>query len=110
MPDLGVRTCRDPRGHADYSAFQWEVRAVRFAYFYLMQDRPQAVQAVAPQHAAYWRHTTRSHPGGPFTDRPGGLITFEADSARRAAELVAADPFVRRGLLSSSWLKEWTVV
>ena len=82
---------------------------MRFAYFYFMQDNPDAVQVVAPQHAAYWREMASGYPRGPFADRSGGLITFEADSLERAQDMVAADPFVRLGLLAGSWLKEWAI-
>lgn len=45
--------------------------------------------------------------GGPFTDRSGGLITFEADTPGRAEQLVTDDPFLREGIVSSWWLKQW---
>jgi imidazolonepropionase-like amidohydrolase len=35
--------------------------------------------------------------GGPFADRSGGLITFDADSLEQAAGIIAADPFVQEG-------------
>jgi hypothetical protein len=47
--------------------------------------------------------------GGPFGDRAGGLITFEAASEEDAWGLVADDPFVRAGLVPKRWLKEWRV-
>jgi uncharacterized protein YciI len=37
--------------------------------------------------------------GGPFADRSGGLITFEADSGAEAERLVANDPFLRGDLI-----------
>ena len=83
---------------------------MRFSYVYFMKDDPDQVQAVAPEHAAHWR--TRGLPnylGGPFADRSGGLITFEARSVEEAEQLVASDPFVREGLLANRWLKEWRV-
>lgn len=46
-------------------------------------------------------------PGGPFADRSGGLISFEADSLEHAEGIIAADPFVREDLLESSVVKEW---
>jgi uncharacterized protein YciI len=49
----------------------------------------------------------REYLGGPFADRSGGLISFETDSHDDAAQLVAADSFVREGLVQCSWLKEW---
>jgi hypothetical protein len=45
--------------------------------------------------------------GGPFADKSGGLITFEADSVEAAQRIIAADPFVREELLESSVVKQW---
>ena len=45
--------------------------------------------------------------GGPFEDRTGGLITFDAnDSAAEGA--VLGDPFVREDLVEARSLKQWT--
>ena len=46
--------------------------------------------------------------GGPFEDRTGGLITFDADDAAQAQCAVRGDPFVLEGLVEAHWLKEWT--
>lgn len=63
---------------------------------------------MTPRHAAYWRDLgLPGYLGGPFGDRSGGLITFEATDRSLARELVARDPFVQETLLESSWLKEW---
>jgi uncharacterized protein YciI len=81
---------------------------MRIAYFYWMKDDPDRVRTVAPQHAAYWRDLALpGYLGGPFADRSGGLITFEADSLQSAERLVAADPFVREELLEGSVVKQW---
>jgi uncharacterized protein YciI len=45
--------------------------------------------------------------GGPFADRSGGLITFEAESLEAAERIIAADPFVREELLEGSVVKVW---
>ncbi|HEX6206811.1 MAG TPA: YciI family protein [Actinomycetota bacterium] len=80
----------------------------RFAYTYLMKDEPERVRAAAPGHAAYWHDLgPPGYLGGPFGDRSGGLITFEAEDERAARRLVDEDPFVRQDLLEASWLKEW---
>ena len=82
----------------------------RFLYFYLMDGSPDRVMAVAPRHAEYWRELrVPSYRGGPFGDRSGGLITFEAGSEAEATALVAGDPFLREGLLEAYWLKEWVI-
>lgn len=81
----------------------------RFAYAYVMKDEPDRVRAVAPLHAAYWHDLELpGYLGGPFGDRSGGLITFEAEDGSVARRLVDQDPFVREALLESSWLREWT--
>jgi uncharacterized protein len=83
---------------------------MRVSYVYFMTNEPEEIREVAPQHASYWRGLgLREYLGGPFADRSGGLITFEAGSAEEASELVADDPFVRAGLLESRWVKEWDV-
>jgi hypothetical protein len=83
---------------------------MRFLYFYLMRNAPDRVRAAAPKHAAYWREPgLRDYLGGPFADRSGGLITFEAGSAAEAEQLVADDPFVRKDLLEGRWVKEWMI-
>ena len=59
-------------------------------------------------HAAYWRDLgLRDYLGGPFADRSGGLIAFQADSGVEAERLVANDPFPAEGLLERHWMKEW---
>jgi uncharacterized protein len=81
---------------------------MRFLYFYLMRDAPDRVRAAAPKHAAYWRRLQLGgYRGGPFADRSGGLITFEAESDAAAQALVANDPFLREDLLERHWVKEW---
>lgn len=81
---------------------------MRFLYFYLMKDQPDAVRVAPLEHAAYWHSMGLDHYlGGPFADRSGGLITFEAVSSAEAEQLVADDPFPQRGLIEQSWLKEW---
>ncbi len=81
---------------------------MRIAYLYLMRDDPDRVKTVAPEHAAYWRDLgLPGYVGGPFTDRSGGLITFDADSLERAEGIIAADPFVLEELLESSVVKQW---
>jgi uncharacterized protein YciI len=83
---------------------------MRFAYGYVMADRPERVREVAPVHAAYWRAASLEHYlGGPFGDRTGGLITFDVETRELAERLASGDPFRRAGLLKSHWLKEWAV-
>lgn len=83
-------------------------RLNRYAYFYLMRNDPERVRLVAPRHVSHWQRLGFAHYlGGPFEDRTGGLITFDAnDSAAEGA--VLEDPFVREDLVEARWLKQWT--
>jgi len=81
---------------------------MRIAYSYSMKDDPDRVRTVAPEHAAYWRDLgLPGYLGGPFADRSGGLIIFEAESVETAESIIAADPFVREELLESSVVRQW---
>lgn len=82
--------------------------AKRFVFFYLMEDRPEAVRDTVPAHVAYWRDTqVDGYEGGPFADRSGGLITFEAEGLPEASAIADRDPFVTQRLLRLRWVKEW---
>jgi uncharacterized protein YciI len=81
---------------------------MRFVYCYSMKEDPDAVREAAPQHAAYWHELRLArYLGGPFADRSGGLISFEATAEGRALQLVSDDPFQRMGLIKDWWLKVW---
>jgi hypothetical protein len=81
---------------------------MRFVFFYLMAGDPVHVGEVAPRHATHWHELALpGYLGGPFADRSGGLITFEADTPTRAKKLVTDDPFLREGTVSSWWLEPW---
>lgn len=83
---------------------------MRVLYFYLMREATDRVRAVAPDHAAYWRGLgLPEYLGGPFSDRSGGLITFEVPSVDQAERLLADDPFVQEDLLERRWVKEWLI-
>jgi uncharacterized protein YciI len=83
---------------------------MQFAYWYWMTDQPAEIRAIAPKHAAYWqRLALPRYLGGPFDDRTGGLISFEATSQEAAAQLVADDPFTRADLVTEAWLKVWSL-
>lgn len=80
----------------------------RFAYIYFMKNDPDGVRAAVPDHVSHWQGLRLdSYLGGPFEDRSGGLITFEAPDDERAQTAVDSDPFVRSGLLERYWLKRW---
>jgi uncharacterized protein YciI len=81
---------------------------MRFVYCYLMKGPQEQIIEAAPQHAAYWRSLDLTgYAGGPFEDRSGGLIIFETPGRAQAEQLVAGDPFRRRGLIHDWWLRVW---
>ncbi len=81
----------------------------KFAYLYFMKDDPDGVRATVGRHVAHWQELRLSgYLGGPFEDRTGGLITFQAEDGEHARRAVDADPFVQEGLLAAHWLKQWT--
>jgi uncharacterized protein YciI len=81
----------------------------RFAYLYFMKDATERISDMVASHVSYWRKQgLPGYLGGPFQDRTGGLIVFQAESAEGAERTVDADPFIREGLLEVYWLKQWT--
>ena len=81
----------------------------RFAYLYFMKDDPDRVRATVGRHRAHWQELRLpGYLGGPFQDRTGGLVTFEAQDDQTARRAVDADPFVQEGVLEMHWLKQWT--
>lgn len=53
----------------------------RPAYFYFMKNDPDRIRSVVPLHVEYWKGSgLEGYMGGPFADRSGGLITFEAEN------------------------------
>jgi len=84
-----------------------DARSMTWAYVYFMKDETRRVREVAPHHARYWSDMSLAERGGPFSDRSGGLIIFEAANEDAAAQTVADDPFQRAALLEQWWLKAW---
>lgn len=82
----------------------------RFLYFYFNKRAPEKIPQVVPLHVDYWKKQgLDGYMGGPFSDRSGGLITFESDSFEEATEIVLNDPFVLEDLIEDKWIKEWLV-
>jgi uncharacterized protein len=49
--------------------------------------------------------------GGAFADpADGAMILFRGDSPAIAQEFAKADPYVRNGLVTKWWVREWTTV
>ncbi len=81
-----------------------------FAFFYFMKKEPEKIKAVVPLHIEYWRKLRlNNYLGGPFADRAGGLIAFEAEDIDKATSIIMNDPFVLQNLLENKWIKEWVV-
>jgi len=78
-----------------------------WAYAYFMKDEAARICEIAPHHAQYWSETGLAERGGPFSDRSGGLIIFEATDQGAAGQTVAGDPFQHTALLEQWWLKAW---
>ncbi len=82
----------------------------RFMFFYFMKKAPEKIKAAVPLHIEYWHKLKLSnYLGGPFGDRSGGMITFEAESIEEATKITDNDPFVIQDLLENKWIKEWVV-
>ncbi|HAK89987.1 MAG TPA: hypothetical protein DHV16_06400 [Nitrospiraceae bacterium] len=82
----------------------------QFAFFYFMKKEPEKIKDAVPLHIEYWHKLKLSkYLGGPFADRTGGMITFEAESVDDANRIIINDPFVIQDLLESNWIKEWVV-
>jgi uncharacterized protein YciI len=80
----------------------------RFAYLYFMRDDPDRIRATVASHVSHWQQQNLpAYLGGPFEDRTGGLITFQAEDLEHARHAVDTDPFMQEGLLETYWLKQW---
>lgn len=82
----------------------------QFVFFYFMKRELEKIKAAVPLHIEYW-HSLKlnKYLGGPFADRTGGMITFEAESIDEANRITMNDPFVIQDLLETKWIKEWVV-
>ncbi len=82
--------------------------AKRFVYFYFMKNEPDRLREIVPFHIDYWKtNKLEKYLGGPFTDRTGGLISFEASSFDTATQIIKKDPFIINDLIETKWIKEW---
>jgi hypothetical protein len=80
---------------------------MKIAYVYWMKDDDR-VRTIVAEYAVYWRGLEMpGYEGGPFADRSGGPIKFQADSVEAAQSVIAADPFVREELLESQVVEQW---
>mgnify|MGYP001617745210 CR=1 FL=1 len=80
----------------------------QFVFFYLMTNNPEKIRNMVPEHIRYWKDRKPiNYSGGPFSDRSGGLILFEAENMEMATKLAMNDPFVVQDIIESKWVKEW---
>ncbi len=80
----------------------------QYAFFYLMKNDPEKIRNIVPAHIEYWKNSKPiNYSGGPFSDRSGGLILFEAENMEAATELAMNDPFIVREAIETKWIKEW---
>lgn len=72
----------------------------------------ELIGRLRPQHRQYLaslRDAGKLAASGPFTDAPGALIVYVADSAAAAEELLKADPFHDAGVFVSWRIRPWTL-
>jgi uncharacterized protein YciI len=62
------------------------------------------------EHAGRWRDEGRLLLGGAVGDPPhSGLLVFRVDDPGAVEEFVAADPYVREGLVTAHRVEPWVV-
>ena len=85
-----------------------------FATTYRYVDDAARVSAVRPEHRDYLAGLSAQGDlaiSGPLVGGvPGALLIFVAESEDGARALVAADPFVRDGLVAELTVREWNPV
>lgn len=58
---------------------------MKFVYFYLMSQDIETIKQTAPDHVNYWHNLNLAdYEGGPFADRSGGMILFNAEKTTEA--------------------------
>lgn len=83
--------------------------AVRYTY----DDQADARDRFRPEHRAWLAGLVEAGTllgSGPFTDAPGALLVFRADSVDAVRDLLAQDPFAREGLVAATEVHAWDVV
>jgi len=82
--------------------------SIRIVFFYFMKNDPDKIREVVPAHIAYWKNShLQNYVGGPFADKSGGLICFEAPGLAEATAITEKDPFIVHGVIAEKWIKEW---
>ncbi len=73
----------------------------------------QKVESIRPTHREYLRGLIAKGQlaiSGPFTDAPGALIVYEANSAEEAEALLRGDPFHAAGVFVRWTIRPWNPV
>lgn len=86
---------------------------MKFAAIIEYTTDAEKIEQIRPQHRAYLRELLdagKLFASGPFTDTPGALIVYEADSVEAAEELLKADPFHEAGVFVRWVIRPWNVV
>jgi uncharacterized protein YciI len=71
------------------------------------------VPVVRPAHREYLselRANGKLVISGPFTEGGGALIVMEADTKEEVAALMAADPFVKKGVFKTWVVRPWNPI
>ena len=74
-------------------------------------DDDELVNRVRPEHRAYCarlKHGGQLAASGPFGDKPGALMIYEADSVEAAQALLNADLFHLAGVFQNWTIRPWT--
>ena len=83
---------------------------MRIVYFYLNRNDAEKIKEVVPRHVQYWQSAeVAEYQGGPFSDRSGGLIIFQAANLEEATHIIQQDPFVLEDMIAEKWIKSWIV-
>jgi uncharacterized protein YciI len=84
--------------------------AVRYTY----DERADVRDRVRPEHRAYLSGLADEGAllvSGPYSDgEPGALLVFRADDQAAVDTILAADPFMRDGLVVEADVREWQLV
>jgi uncharacterized protein YciI len=70
-------------------------------------------EAARPAHRAYLTELLGKGQlvaSGPFTDQPGALIVYEADSPEAAEAIIKADPFHAAGVFVRWTVRPWKMI
>lgn len=76
------------------------------------EDRERLAQA-RPAHREYSRELASKGvllAGGPYADREGAVLVYEAADAEELRGVLDADPYAEAGVIAETTVREWTPV